>query len=309
MKATSSLMLPQLDVCRVAVVHSAEQLPFGPYAGGVPGHASSPRELDLLRQLDGIWSVSNPLKQYALEHGQLQTTFFEHHPWTYLGEKERNMPPYYHNWDKKFVGIINPCVVKGSQILISLAKACPQFDFLAYRSWGFDNDIARQMGDLPNMTWVHHLRTSWKDSHCLLKCRIRPSCTDMESAWSEIKVLLVPSIWFEAWGLVVMEAHLRGIPVLASNAGALADAMLGLDYVLPVKPIDGKRDDRGVYVPPEQNIEPWVKALNEVMNDKSTYAKLSKNSRETAQKWLKNVDETALERWLVNLRANQKKLK
>jgi hypothetical protein len=152
MQASSALEMPNLNVCRVAVVHTAEQLPFGPFAGGVPGHASSPSEFDLLQQLDGIWSVSNAIKQYALEHGQLQTSVFVHHPWTYLEEKKHEMPIHLHNWDKKFIGMINPCVVKGSQIFINLAKVCPQFDFLVYKSWGFDDEIGKQMNDLQNMT-------------------------------------------------------------------------------------------------------------------------------------------------------------
>jgi hypothetical protein len=63
--------------------------------------------------------------------------------------------------------------------------------------------------------------------------RCRAPCTDMEEAWRDIKVLIVPSLWFEAWGIVVIEAHLRGIPVIASDAGALTEAMLGLDYIVP----------------------------------------------------------------------------
>lgn len=118
----------------------------------MPGHASSHRELDCLRQLDGIWSVSNAIKQYALDHGQLDTSFFVHHPWTYLEEKKHMMPAQRHNWDKRFVGMINPCVVKGSHILVELAKVCPYFDFLVYKSWGFDDDVGKQMQHLQNMT-------------------------------------------------------------------------------------------------------------------------------------------------------------
>lgn len=152
MQVSSSLELPNTDVCRVAIVHTAEQLPFGPFAGGVPGHASSPREFELLRQLDGIWSVSTAIKQYALNHGQLQTDFFVHHPWTYLEEKKHEMPAQLHNWDKNFVGMVNPCPVKGSGILVNLAKACPHLDFLVYKSWGFDEELGRQMEDSQNIT-------------------------------------------------------------------------------------------------------------------------------------------------------------
>ncbi|KAK7951412.1 uncharacterized protein PG986_007140 [Apiospora aurea] len=151
-QCTSALVMPHLDVCRLTVVHTAEQLPFGPFAGGVPGHASSPREHDLLGQLNGIWSVSNAIKQYALEYGQLATDFLVHHPWTYLEDGTHAIPAQVHNADKKFVGMINPCPVKGSKILIDIAKACPHLDFLAYKSWGFDEELEKQVGRLPNMT-------------------------------------------------------------------------------------------------------------------------------------------------------------
>jgi hypothetical protein len=75
-----------------------------------------------------------------------------HHPWTYLDAKKHKMPAHLHNWDKRFIGTINPCVVKGSQIVMKIAKACSQFDFLVYKSWGFDDKIDKQMENLPNMT-------------------------------------------------------------------------------------------------------------------------------------------------------------
>ena len=152
MQATSAFELPDMDVCRVAVIHTAEQLPFGPFAGGVPGHASSPREFDLLKQLDGIWSVSQAIQDYAMKYGQLQTKFFVHHPWTYLEEHSHQMPTQMYNWDKFFVGMINPCAVKGSSILVGLAEACPHLDFLVYKSWGFDDALRKQMECLQNMT-------------------------------------------------------------------------------------------------------------------------------------------------------------
>lgn len=123
----------------------------------------------------------------------------------------------------------------------------------------------------------------------------------MEDAWRDIKVLLVPSVWFEAWGIVVVEAHLRGIPVISSNAGALPEAMLGLDYVIPVTTVDGKRDEKGTYIVPEQDITLWADALNELMTDRVRYEEVSTQVRETTQQWLKDMDESALEQWLVGM--------
>lgn len=151
MQATSATEMPQLNARRIGIVHTAEQLPFGPFSGGMPGHVSSPSELRLLQQLDGIWSVSEAIQRYALEHGELITSFFVHHPWTYLDEATHALPAHLHNWDKRFVGMINPCKVKGVQILASVAESCPQHDFLVYKSWGFDDRIGAQLDRIQNI--------------------------------------------------------------------------------------------------------------------------------------------------------------
>lgn len=152
MQATSATEMPELNACRIAIIHTAEQLPFGPFSGGMPGHVSTPSESMLLQQVDGIWSVSEAIRRYALEYGQLRTNFFVHHPWTYLEEKTHALPMRRHNWDKKYIGMINPCKVKGVQILASLAESCPQHDFLVYKSWGFDDMIGAQLEQMQNIT-------------------------------------------------------------------------------------------------------------------------------------------------------------
>ena len=123
----------------------------------------------------------------------------------------------------------------------------------------------------------------------------------MEEAWRDIKVLLVPSLWFEAWGIVVIEAHLRGIPVISSDAGALTEAMLGLDHVIHVNPIRGEHDENGEYIVPRQNIWPWLEAVNKLMSDQSEYERLSSEVRNTTEAWLRDIDQRELESWLTDL--------
>lgn len=123
----------------------------------------------------------------------------------------------------------------------------------------------------------------------------------MEEAWRDIKILLVPSLWFEAWGIVVIEAHLRGIPVIASDAGALTEAMLGLDYIIPVSPIRGERNEEGEYVIPQQNVRPWAEAVNRLMSDEAEYGRVSNAVCNVTSRWVRNSDERALEGWFVGM--------
>jgi glycosyltransferase involved in cell wall biosynthesis len=131
----------------------------------------------------------------------------------------------------------------------------------------------------------------------------------MEKAWEDIKVLLVPSLWFEAWGIVVIEAHLRGIPVISSDAGALTEAMLGLEHIIPVDPIQGEIDETGEYIVPEQNVGPWVETVNRLMSDRVEYERLSAKTRSVTERWLENIDQMALERWLSDLSLHKNKAK
>jgi glycosyltransferase involved in cell wall biosynthesis len=132
----------------------------------------------------------------------------------------------------------------------------------------------------------------------------------MEVAWQDIKVLLVPSLWFEAWGIVVVEAHLRGIPVISSDAGALSESMLSLEYMVPVNRIQGERDEERNYVIPEQNVQPWVETLNKLMGDRAEYERVSNKVRTTTEQWLRDMDPNAVENWLTNmsLRAKRKEI-
>ncbi|KAK7951411.1 uncharacterized protein PG986_007139 [Apiospora aurea] len=126
----------------------------------------------------------------------------------------------------------------------------------------------------------------------------------MDEAWQRIKVLLVPSVWFEAWGIVVVEAHIRGIPVISSDAGALPETMRSLDHVIPVHAIDGKRQgNTTTYVIPEQDISLWVETLNELMGNRARYEQLASEVRNATRDWLEHLDEAALERWMVAARS------
>src|SRR4051794_679707 len=93
-------LLP-LGFKRAYIIHTAEQLCFGPYAGGIEGGAYSSEEYQLLQNVDGIWSVSRTIQKYAAEHGPLMTTFMYHHPWNYLVDGTHAFPRRRYNWDRK----------------------------------------------------------------------------------------------------------------------------------------------------------------------------------------------------------------
>ncbi len=140
---------------RVNIIHTAEQLPFGPFVAGVDGHCLSPKVEDaLLRGLDGIWSVSKAVKEYAWTHGKLDTTFLVHPPSTYLDKESGAMPVVRNNIDKDEIGMVNPCPHKGLSILVALAKKFPDMKFVTWKSWGSRTVHIDQLLALPNVKWV-----------------------------------------------------------------------------------------------------------------------------------------------------------
>ena len=140
-------------VRRAMIIHTAEQLPFGPFAGGIAGGACSPQEHYLLQKVDGIWSVSDTIREYAAAHGNLATDFILHHPWNYLEDGIRKLPKRRQNWEEDTVLMINFCPLKGSDIVLPLARRCSDLNFVVVKSWGAEvyPHVQEALEELPNV--------------------------------------------------------------------------------------------------------------------------------------------------------------
>jgi len=119
-------------------------------------------------------------------------------------------------------------------------------------------------------------------------------------------VLLMPSLWYEGFGLIVMEAMLRGIPVIASDAGGLKEAKRGTGYVIPVKTIEHYQpafDEHAMPKPviPVNDAARWAAAIEELTGDRAAYEKESEASRCAAGEFVASLDAAELERYLRRL--------
>ena len=100
------------------------------------------------------------------------------------------------------------------------------------------------------------------------------------AVFSSTKLLLMPSLWYESFGLAAAEAMLNGIPVLASNRGALPELIGdgGFLFEIPAMYTPGTRD-----VPTAEEVAPWVEAIIRLWDDAAYYDRCSLAARERAK--------------------------
>jgi len=111
-------------------------------------------------------------------------------------------------WEEKhsYVTFVSPCPEKGLAIFLKLAEAMPNTEFLAIKTVAWTKPWHEQLlKKLPNV-------------------KIQAASTNMEEILRCTRVLIVPSVFQEAFGLIVVEAQLRGIPVVSTDVCGLAEA-------------------------------------------------------------------------------------
>ena len=160
---------------------------------------------------------------------------------------------YFVTSDGDHVLYVNPVPIKGVEIMFKLAALCTDINFLVAESWGLD--------------------TGWRD-HCLARCQrhrnIRWSepVQDMRRLYQQTRTLLMPSIWEESYGRTAVEAQVCGIPVVASNRGALPETV----------------GSGGILVDLDAPLSTWERALRRAHLPSREYDAMSRAARENSFK-------------------------
>ncbi|HEX5714779.1 MAG TPA: amino acid adenylation domain-containing protein, partial [Thermoanaerobaculia bacterium] len=274
------LLRVALDEAPSRVVYWAQTsmaLPFGP--DQMLGSAS---EAGLVERTAGLLTVSRYLQRYMRDFGGLEATVL---PVPVYGEGPF---PRTASFERGCVTMINPCTYKGLPIFLELVHRMPGTEFAAVPTWGTTEEDRAALAELPNV-------------------RLLEASENIDDIFAQTRILVVPSLWTEAFGVIVVEAMLRGIPVLASDVGGVPEAKLGVDYVLPVRPIEryeAKFDEKKnlIAVVPEQDIDPWERALRRLLTDRAHYEQISTASREAAHAFVATTGIEPYERYLGGLK-------
>ena len=261
----------------VYLVHTLQQLPFGPGAF-YPSAAGTA----MVRRAAAVVSVSCAAQRYVAEHGGLESVLI--HPQVYGSGP---FPDHGAAGPRgRAVTLINPCGYKGISLLLGLADALPDVSFQAVPSWG------TQSADLEQLRRRRNIALSGP-------------VDDIDEVLRRTSVLLMPSLWDETFGYCAVEAQLRGIPVLASSVGGLPEAELGVAGTLPVRPVTGYAARAGQARPepviPSQDLAPWQAALLGLVHDEAAYLARSAACRAAAHAFVAGIDPGAPENFLSTL--------
>lgn len=139
--------------------------------------------------------------------------------------------------------MINPDPSKGGDIALSLAECCSDIPFVIRESWLSNRSLIELKARAEKLRNV-----SWK-----------PATMDVRKVFRDARVLLSPSRWDEAWGRVVSEAQVSGIPAIASRRGGLPESV----------------GPGGLLVESGSDITVWKDALRSLWDDPETYRRLS----------------------------------
>jgi glycosyltransferase involved in cell wall biosynthesis len=260
----------------VYLAHTPQFWPFGP-------HSWNPdrRGLELVRRARAVVTIGRHMAEYASRHGGVKPHVI--HPPIY------GRPPWprYSNYDAEWLLMVNPCQVKGIEIFRGLAKRLRRQQFAGLIGWGTTTADKESLGALANV-------------------RLLASVPSIDEVLSRTRILLMPSLWYEGFGLIAMEAMLRGIPVISSDSGGLIEAKDGTGYIIPVKPIERYLPEFDeVHMPKpvvaEQDLTPWVEAIERLSTDRGEYNAESERSRAAAERFISSLRAADFEEMLLSL--------
>jgi glycosyltransferase involved in cell wall biosynthesis len=218
-----------------------------------------------------------------------------------------------------YLTFINPHAVKGvyvfARIARELARRRPDIPILVTQGRSRTDALAQpDLGLLPHLLGQFPIAPTC-DGRNITTMPFTPDPRSFYPAvFANSRLLLMPSLWLESFGLVAAEAMLNGIPVLASNRGALPETIGGRmsphpsplpegegtigPYPSPPSPLPEGEGAGGFLfdiparytsetrdVPTAEEVAPWVETIIRLWDGPAEYDRRSRAAREHAQRW------------------------
>lgn len=162
--------------------------------------------------------------------------------------------------DPKYITFINPSFEKGLSFFVAIAQSfmqlVPEQRFLVVNT---------------HNNFAHNIRLLQRqDGQTTFTLQDFPNVdltgrqADLKSVYALTKVLIMPSLWHEAWSRTATEATLNGISVITSNIGGLGESTGGAGLSVPIPP---QYQQHYQLVPDSSDIQPWVAAIHRLLHE------------------------------------------
>jgi glycosyltransferase involved in cell wall biosynthesis len=264
----------------VYLAHTPQFFPFGPSSWNPDRSAT-----ELVAHAAGVVAIGHHTAAYICRHIGREAEVI--HPPIYGSGPFRNLASF----DTGLVTMVNPCAVKGISIFMALAERFPAYAFGVLPGWGTTASDRAQMAAHPNIAML-------------------PNCRHIAEFLGRTRILLMPSLWHEGFGLTVMEAMLHGIPVISSDAGGLVEAKMGTPFVAHAPAIERYAPVFDEYSLPKPvigpvDLRPWEDALRALLTDRALYERVSAASREAALRFAGGLDAGRMPEFLQSLQPGE----
>jgi glycosyltransferase involved in cell wall biosynthesis len=174
------------------------------------------------------------------------------------------------NREPKYATFINPQPEKGAavfaRIALELGRRRPDIPLLIVEGRGKADGLAGLPVDLSGLTNLNRMANT----------------PDPRDFYRASRVILMPSLWRESLGRVPIEAMANGIPVLASDRGALPETLGDAGFVFTIP--DRCTPASGI-VPTAQDVAPWVAVIERLWDDPEFEAEHRRRALAEAKRW------------------------
>lgn len=172
--------------------------------------------------------------------------------------------------DPRYVTLVNPAAEKGvyafARIADELGRRRPDIPLLVVESRGTEQTLADCGIDLRPHGTVHFM------SHT----------HDPRRFWRVTRICLMPSLFKESQGLAAVEAMANGIPVVASDRGALPETLGNAGVVLP---LPDRLTPATRELPTPEEAAPWVEAVIRLWDDPVWHAEQARRALTETRRW------------------------
>ncbi|MBX6314882.1 MAG: glycosyltransferase family 4 protein, partial [Isosphaeraceae bacterium] len=193
--------------------------------------------------------------------------------------------------EPKYLTFINPTVEKGvyvfARIADELGRRRPDLPLLVVEARGPERDVAACGLDLRGYSNVFFM------SHT----------PDPRRCYRISRAVLMPSLVPETFGRVAAEAMCNGIPVLASDRGALPETLGEAGLVLP---LPKRLTPTTRLLPTAEEVAPWIEAIIRFWDDAEFYEDHGRRARQEAKRWEPEALGPQYVRFLQGLRSGAK---